>query len=126
MKIPLTPLRCLHRGMDLYGSKEGVICGEKRFTYAAFGERCEKLASALQLAGVRRGDRVGFLSFNTQFEVLWSASAMQNDYPEVLEQCFPRWKHSYRDIPEAKRSFIPTIDHNRVWPSSFWMRRVRP
>jgi predicted O-methyltransferase YrrM len=66
-----------------------------------------------------------FLSFNTQFEVLWSASAMQNEYPDILEQCFPRWKHSYRDIPEVKRSFIPTIDHDHVWPSSFWMRRVQ-
>jgi len=65
MRIPLTPLRCLHRGIDLYGSKEGVVCGAKRFTYGAFGNRCEKLASALQRAGVRQGDRVGFLSFNT-------------------------------------------------------------
>jgi fatty-acyl-CoA synthase len=65
MKIPLTPLRCLHRAIDLYGSKVGVVCGANRFTYASFGERCEKLATALQSAGVRRGDRVGFLSFNT-------------------------------------------------------------
>ncbi len=65
MKIPLTPLRCLHRGVDLYGSKEGVICGSKRFTYAQFGERCEKLASALIKAGVRKGDRIGYLSLNT-------------------------------------------------------------
>ena len=57
-----------------------------------------------------------FLSFNTQFEVLWSASAMQNAYPDVLEQCFPRWKHSYCDIPEAKRRFVPTIDRDHVWP----------
>jgi fatty-acyl-CoA synthase len=65
MKIPLTPVRCLHRGIDLYGSKEGVVCGAKRFTYASFGERCQRLASALERAGVRRGDRVGFLSPNT-------------------------------------------------------------
>src|SRR5579863_4553729 len=65
MKIPLTPVRCLHRGIDLYGSKEGVVCGARRFTYAAFGERCQRLASALQLAGVKPGDRVGFLSLNT-------------------------------------------------------------
>jgi len=67
-----------------------------------------------------------FLSFNAQFEVLWSASAMQSAYPDVLEQCFPRWKHSYCDIPEAKRRFVPTIDRDHVWPSSFWMRRVQP
>ncbi len=65
MKIPLTPLRCMHRGVDLYGSKEGVICSGRRFTYAEFGERCERLASALTQVGVGPGDRVGYLSFNT-------------------------------------------------------------
>jgi fatty-acyl-CoA synthase len=65
MRIPLTPLRCLHRAIDLYGEKEGVVCGANRFTYGAFGERCEKLASALTRAGVRDGDRVGYLSYNT-------------------------------------------------------------
>src|SRR4051812_39711355 len=65
MKIPLTPLRCLHRAIDLYGSKTGVVCGGKRVTYAQFGERCQKLASALTLAGVAPGDRGGDLSFNT-------------------------------------------------------------
>src|SRR5580658_10449357 len=65
MKVPLTPLRCLHRAIDLYGHKEAIVCGEKRFTYAAFGERCERLASALTMSGVKQDDRVGFLSFNT-------------------------------------------------------------
>lgn len=65
MKVPLTPLRCLHRAIDLYGAKEGVVCSGKRFTYAAFGERCERLASALTRARVRPGDRIGYLSFNT-------------------------------------------------------------
>ena len=64
MKIPLTPLRCLHRAIDLYGHKEAIICGDKRFTYAQFGERAEKFASALTMTGVRAGDRVAFLSFN--------------------------------------------------------------
>ncbi len=65
MKIPLTPLRCLHRAVDLYGAKEAIICGDRRFTYAEFGERCERLASALSRDGVVAGDRVGYLSFNT-------------------------------------------------------------
>jgi fatty-acyl-CoA synthase len=65
MKIPLTPIRCLHRAIDLYGRKEGVVCGARRFTYGAFGERCERLASALMKAGVRQDDRVGYLSYNT-------------------------------------------------------------
>jgi fatty-acyl-CoA synthase len=65
MKIPLTPLRCLYRAVDLYGRKEAIICGEKRFSYAQFGDRCERLTSALENAGVIAKDRVGFLSFNT-------------------------------------------------------------
>jgi fatty-acyl-CoA synthase len=65
MKIPLTPLRCLHRAIDLYGAKEAIVSGAKRFTYAEFGRRCQQLASALERAGVKPGDRVGFLSFNT-------------------------------------------------------------
>ncbi len=65
MKIPLTPLRCLHRAIDLYGHKEGLVCGSNRFTYSQFGERCERLGSALQRAGVLKDDRVAYLSFNT-------------------------------------------------------------
>jgi fatty-acyl-CoA synthase len=51
--------------VDLYGNKTGIVCGEKRFTYAEFGERCERLAAGLIAAGVEKGDRVGYLSFNT-------------------------------------------------------------
>ena len=58
MFTPLTPIRCLHRAMDLYGHKEGVVCGDRRFTYSEFGERCEKLATALEAAGVASRDRV--------------------------------------------------------------------
>lgn len=64
-----------------------------------------------------------FLTFNSEFEVLWSASAMQDRYAHVLEECFPAWKHSYRNMPEGKRHFLPTLDGEHVWPSSFWMRR---
>jgi fatty-acyl-CoA synthase len=51
--------------MDLYSHKEAIICGDKRFTYGQFGERCEKFASALTMAGVEQDDRIAFLSFNT-------------------------------------------------------------
>jgi fatty-acyl-CoA synthase len=64
MNLPLTPIRCLYRGVDLYGKKEGVISGERRYTYAQFGERCERLAAGLLGLGVKPGDRVAYLSFN--------------------------------------------------------------
>ena len=65
-----------------------------------------------------------FLSFNREFEVLWSASAMQLSHARTLEQSFPNWNASYANMAPSERRFIPTLDGNRVWPSSFWMRRV--
>jgi hypothetical protein len=45
MNVPLTPIRCLYRAVDLYGKKTGVVCGSNSYTYAQFVERCERLAS---------------------------------------------------------------------------------
>jgi fatty-acyl-CoA synthase len=65
MNVPLTPIRCLYRAVDLYANKTGVISGACRFSYAQFGERCERLAAGLATEGIRPGDRVAYLSFNT-------------------------------------------------------------
>ncbi len=64
MIVPLTPIRCLYRGVDLYGKKIGIVSGESRYTYAQFGERCERLAAGLLAHGVQPGDRIAYLSFN--------------------------------------------------------------
>src|SRR5947209_1246398 len=64
MKIPLTPIRYLYRGVDLYGKKTGVFSGQHQFTYEQFGERCERLAAGLQKEGALPGDRIAYLSFN--------------------------------------------------------------
>src|ERR1700738_2472382 len=64
MNVPLTPIRCLYRAVDLYGKKIGVVSGPSSFTYAQFGERCERLAAALLAEGIRPGDSVAYLSFN--------------------------------------------------------------
>jgi|GEM_PF-6951471 len=52
MFVPLTPIRFLHRAMDLFGHKVGVVCGDKEFRYAEFGDRCSCLASALRSHGI--------------------------------------------------------------------------
>src|SRR5437763_962235 len=64
MVVPLTPIRFLYRGADLFGKKVGVVSGAKRFTYAEFGTRCERLAAGLKAQGIQPGDRVAYLSFN--------------------------------------------------------------
>lgn len=63
MIVPLTPLRFLRRAAELYGNKEGVVCGETRLTYAEFSRRAGQLGAALRPL-VRSGDRVAFLSYN--------------------------------------------------------------
>jgi fatty-acyl-CoA synthase len=64
MNIPLTPIRYLYRGVDLYGKKTGIVSGQHRFTYDQFGDRCERLAAGLRKEAVVRGDRIAYLSFN--------------------------------------------------------------
>src|SRR5580692_4901514 len=65
MFVPLTPLRFLHRAVDVFGSKTGVVSGDRQFTYAQFGERVERLADGLvRRRGIQPGDRVAYLSFN--------------------------------------------------------------
>ena len=68
-----------------------------------------------------------FLAMNQEFEVLWSASAMQVFHPDDLLNAVPAWRGSYKRMPAEIRRFQPTLDGDRVWPSSFWFRRkLRP
>jgi fatty-acyl-CoA synthase len=65
MFTPLTPIRFLYRAVDLFGKTIGIVSGDRQFTYAEFGRRCEQLASSLRAMQVQPGDRVAYLSFNT-------------------------------------------------------------
>jgi acyl-CoA synthetase (AMP-forming)/AMP-acid ligase II len=65
MFVPLTPIRCLHRAVELFPNKIGIVSGDRQFTYGEFGQRCECLGAALHQHGIERGDRVAYLSFNT-------------------------------------------------------------
>jgi len=64
-----------------------------------------------------------FLALNEEFEVLWAGSAMQLFHPDVLERAVPNWRGSYARMPRGIRRFMPTLDGDRVWPASFWIRR---
>ena len=81
MKLPLTPIRCLYRAVDLYRKKLGIVSGDRRYTYGEFGERCERLAAGLRADGVRPGDRVAFLSYNNNqlLEGYYGRAAAKSD-----------------------------------------------
>jgi fatty-acyl-CoA synthase len=65
MFVPLTPLEFRKRAERFFGSKVGVIDGHERFTYAEFGDRSRRLAGALVSLGLKPGDVVSFLTYNS-------------------------------------------------------------
>jgi fatty-acyl-CoA synthase len=64
MDVPLLVSDYLRRAVELYGDREGVVCGADRFSYAEFAARCNRLANALATLNVAKGDRVAILSPN--------------------------------------------------------------
>ncbi len=65
METPLTPLEFARRARKLYGDREGVVDGDLRLTYEQFFDRCDRWSAALQGMGVKKGDRVAYISPNT-------------------------------------------------------------
>jgi fatty-acyl-CoA synthase len=61
---PLTPLSFLARSAYVYPEKTAVVYRNTRYTYHQFRQRVNRLATALQGVGVRKGDRVAFLCPN--------------------------------------------------------------
>ena len=126
MNIPLTPVRCLYRAVDLYSHKEGVISGEARYSYGQFGERCERLAAGLGTEGVQPGDRVAFLSFNTNqlLEGYYAAPLIRAmvmplnvrltppELTEILNHAEPRiliFENDFAPLVAAFHKFCPSI-----------------
>ena len=62
--LPLTPVRLKRHAAEVFGSKQGVVCANLRFTYREFNERADRLSDALLRLGIKLGDRVAYLSFN--------------------------------------------------------------
>jgi fatty-acyl-CoA synthase len=65
LEVPLSPLEFARRSRRLYGSREAVVDGKRRFTYEQFLERCDRWSSALQRLGVSPGDRVAAIACNS-------------------------------------------------------------
>ena len=63
-RTELTPVSFLERSAYVFPDKVAVIHGARRYTYAQFAERVNRLASALRTAGMGKHDRVAFLCPN--------------------------------------------------------------
>jgi fatty-acyl-CoA synthase len=64
-RTELNPLTFLERSVLLYPDKVAVVQEDRRYTYREFGERVNRLASALRSAGLQKGDRVAFICPNS-------------------------------------------------------------
>ena len=63
--VPLTPLSFLQRAKDIYPNYEAIIYEDRKYTWGDVYKRCTKFASALEKIGIKKGDTVSFLAFNT-------------------------------------------------------------
>ena len=63
--IPLSPISFLQRTADIYGDREAIIYGDKRYNWRQCRERCLRIASSLVKSGIGLGDTVSVLAFNT-------------------------------------------------------------
>ena len=59
--IPLTPLSFLERAKDIYPNYEALVYEKRSYTWTEVYKRCIKFASALEKAGIGKGDTVSVI-----------------------------------------------------------------
>ena len=63
--VPLSPLSFLDRTKDIYPNYEAIVYESRSYTWKEVYTRCVKFASALDNLGVKIGDTVSVMAFNT-------------------------------------------------------------
>ena len=128
METPLTPLDFARRARKLYADREAVVDGDLRLTYAAFLDRCDRWSAALQLLGVRQGDRVAYIAPNTHAQLESFYAVPQTgavlvpinyrltsaDFAYMIRHSGSRivCAHSdYLDAVDSIRAEIPGVEH---------------
>jgi fatty-acyl-CoA synthase len=62
---PLSPVVFLDRSRQAFADRIAIVDGERRYTYAEFAGRCDRLSNALSEAGITSGRRVAALCVNS-------------------------------------------------------------
>ncbi|MEE2873568.1 MAG: acyl--CoA ligase family protein [Candidatus Latescibacterota bacterium] len=63
-RTELSPVAFLRRNAYVHPDKTAVVHGKRRYSYAVFSERVNRLSSALLATGLEKHDRVAFLAPN--------------------------------------------------------------
>jgi fatty-acyl-CoA synthase len=120
MEIPLSPLDFARRARRLYPNVEAVVDGDRRFTYAAFFDRCDRWSTVLQSLGVRQDDRVAYIAPNmhAQLESFYAVPQIgavlvpinyrltPNDFAYLIQ-------HSGSSVVCAAAEYLDSIDSIR-------------
>jgi fatty-acyl-CoA synthase len=128
MNVPLTPLEFRQRAVSLYGSKVGIVDGEKSFTYGEYDQRINRFAKALSNLGVGQGDVVSFITYNSHqlLEAYYAVPQIEGilnpinirlthheieyilNHAETKVLCF---HHDFLPLVENMRDQIPNVEH---------------
>ena len=128
MNVPLTPLEFRQRAISLYGDKIGIVDGIQRFTYREYDQRINKLANSLTELGVREGDVVSFITYNSHqlLEAYYAVPQIEGilnpvnirlshreiefilNHAETRVLCFHQ---DFLSLVEQLRGNIPNVEH---------------
>jgi acyl-CoA synthetase (AMP-forming)/AMP-acid ligase II len=123
MIVPLSVLEFRDRAERYFGPKVGVVDGDRRFTYAEYGERTHRLAGALVGLGVAPGDRVSFITYNTHqlleayYGVLEAGAVLNpinirltpDDIAYILDHAESRVLFFHRDFTPLVEQVVPRL-----------------
>lgn len=132
MNLPLTPIRCLLRAAQEYGSKIGIVDGDQRSTWSEVWDRTRRIAAALSELGINEGERVASLSFNCRqlIELYYAAPTARavllslNVRLSAEEQAFIL-RHSGTKLVFFEPEFLPLIEGlRRELPELRWVSLV--
>jgi len=135
MIVPLNPMEFRHRAASLYGQKVGVVDGDLRFTYGEYDQRVNRLANALRDLGVREGQVVSFLTYNTHqlLEAYYGVPQIKavlnplnirlsdQELAYILQHAQSRvlcFHQDFLPMVEKMRDELPSIDHYLIMESS--------
>jgi fatty-acyl-CoA synthase len=118
-RLELSPLNFLHHAAGVMTDRVAVVHGDRKYTYGELSERVGRLASALQSAGVERGDRVAILCPNipamleAHFGIPGAGAIMvaintrlsRGEVEEILSDSSPRMVFVDKELTELVEGF---------------------
>ena len=120
METPLTPLEFARRARKLYAERVAIVDGDSSWTYTEFLDRCDRWSAVLQKLGIRRGDRVAYLSPNShaQLESFYAvpqvgAVLVPLNYRLTADDFVYLINHSGSRMVCVDRDYLNTIDSIR-------------